>query len=122
MWIFRFVTNLKNKVASHQLLLEPFIPSAQVRASKIIWLKENQKKFDEKRPRILTKDLNLIYNDDNLIRCEGRLKNVPLPYETKTPYLINTEHCPATLIFEHFHESLFHISIKQTLTEHRQKY
>ena len=63
-----------------------------MRASKIIWLKENQKKFDEKRPRILTKDLNLIYNDDNLIRCEGRLKNVPMPYETKTPYLINTEH------------------------------
>ena len=85
MWIFRFVTNLKNKVASHQLLLEPFITSAQVRASKIIWLKENQKKFDEKRPRILTKDLNLIYNDDNLIRCEGRLKTSHCLMKLKLP-------------------------------------
>ena len=93
-----------------------------MRASQIIWLKENQKKFDEKRLRILTKDLDLIYDDDNLIRCEGRLKNAPLPYETKTPYLINTEHCLATLIVKHFHESLLHISIKQTLTELRQKY
>ena len=49
-----------------------------------------------------------------------RLKNAPLPYETKTPE--NTEHGLATLIVKHFHESLLHISIKQTLTEPRQKY
>ena len=85
-------------------------------------LKENQKKFDEKRLKILTKDLNLIYDDNNLIRCKGWLKNAPLPYETKTPYLINAEHCLATLIVKHFHESLLHISIKQTLTELPQKY
>ena len=59
-WIFRFVKNLKNKITSQQLLLEPFITSAELRASEIIWLKENQKKFDEKRLRVLTKDLNLI--------------------------------------------------------------
>ena len=59
-WIFRFVKNLKNKITSQQLLLEPFITSAELRASEIIWSKENQKKFDEKRLRVLTKDLNLI--------------------------------------------------------------
>ena len=59
-WIFRFGKNLKNKITSQQLLLEPFITSAELRASEIIWLKENQKKFDEKRLRVLTKDLNLI--------------------------------------------------------------
>ena len=93
-----------------------------MRASEIIWLKENQKKFDKKKLRILTKDFNLIYDDDNLIRCEDRLKNPPLPYETKTPYLISTYHCLATLIVKHFHESLLHISVKQTLVKLRQKY
>ena len=78
-WIFRFLKSLKNKGASQQLLIEPFITSAELRTSDIIWLKENQKKFDEKRLRILTKDLNLICDDDNLIPCEGRLKNAPLP-------------------------------------------
>ena len=121
-WIFRFVKNLKNKVASEQLLLELFITSAELRASQIIWLKENHKKFDEKRLKILTKDLSLIYDDDNIIRCESRLKNALLPYETKTFYLFNTSHCLATLIVKHFHESLLHISIKQTLTELRQNY
>ena len=65
---------------------------------------------------------NLIYDDDNLIRCEGRFENAPLPYEVKTPYLIITEHCLAILIVKHFHESLLHISIKQTLTALRQKW
>ena len=111
-WIFRFVKNLKNKVASEQLLLELFITSAELRASQIIWLKENHKKFDEKRLKILTKDLSLIYDDDNIIRCESRLKNALLPYETKTFYLFNMSHYLATLIVKHFHESLLHISIK----------
>ena len=65
-WIFRFVKNLKHEAASQQLLLEPFVTSAEMRASEIIWLKESQKKFDQKRLRILTKDLNLIYDDDKL--------------------------------------------------------
>ena len=114
--------------SNQQFLLEPFVTSEIMKlflkflASEIIWLKENQKKFDEKRLRILTKDFNLIYDDDNLIRCEGRLKNAPLPYETKTPYLISRYHCVATLILKHFPESLPHISVKQILTKLRQKY
>ena len=57
-----------------------------------------------------------------IIRCKDRLKNAPLPHETKTPHLINTKHFLVTLIVKHFHESLLHIYIKQTLTELRQKY
>ena len=76
----------------------------------------------KKKLRILTKYLNLIYDDDNLIRCEGRLKNAPLPYETKTPYLISRYHQVATLIVKHFHESLPHISVKEIITKLRQKY
>ena len=76
---------------------------------------ENTRYFDEERLRHLTKDLNLIYDDDDddddqLIWFEGRLKNAPLAYEIKTPYLINTEPCLATMIDKHIHEclKLFH--------------
>ena len=110
------------KVLTSNFHYNLFVTSAELRVSEIVWLKENQKKFDEKKLIILTKDFNLIYDDDNLIRCEGRLKKAPLPYETKTPYLINTCHCLATLIVKHFHESLLHISVKETLTKHSQKY
>ena len=54
-----------------------------------------------------------------IIRCEETKSKTKT--ETKTPYLINTKHFLATLIVKHFHESLLHIYIKQTLTELRLK-
>ena len=74
---FQICKEFKKQSRKQQFLLEPFITSAELRASQIIWLKENKKKFDEKRLRILTMKFNLIYDDDNLIRCEGRLKKRP---------------------------------------------
>ena len=47
-------------------------------------INKKQKYFDNKKLDSLTKDLNLICDKNSLIRCEGRLKNVPLPYDTKT--------------------------------------
>ena len=40
-----------------------------------------------------------------------------LPYEAKTPYIINTAHYLDDLIVRHLHEKLNHISIKQTLIQ-----
>ena len=62
------------------------------------------------------------WHQNQLIRCEGRLINAPLPYDSKTPYLINSEHYLCQLIVNYFHFSLKHISIKQTVTEIRQKF
>ena len=64
----------------------------------------------------------LVYDENDLIRCEGRLKHTPLPYDTKTPYLLNSEHYLRELIVKHLYTKLKHISVKQTLTELRQKF
>ena len=81
-----------------------------------LWIKQNQKPFIDSRLKILSKALNLIYDENNLVRCEGRLKHAPLPYDAKTPFLINLEHYLAKLIVEHFHRDLNHITVKQTLS------
>ena len=47
-------------------------------------INKKQKYFDNKKVDSLTKDLNLICVKNSLIRCKGRLKNVLLPYDTKT--------------------------------------
>ena len=64
----------------------------------------------------------LVYDENDLIRCEGRLKHTPLPYDTKTPYLLNSEHYLSELIVKYLYTKLKHISVKQTLTELRQKF
>ena len=53
-----------------------------------------------------------------LFKCEGRLKNAPLPYQAKAPHLINLEHYLTTLSKRYSYE-IQHISIKETLAELR---
>ena len=72
--------------------------------------------------KALRNDLNLIYDENGLIRGEGRLKLAPLPYDAKTSYLINSEHYLARLIVEYFHRGLKHVTIKQALSELSQKF
>ena len=85
-------------------------------------LKENQKSFNEEKLKALSNDLNWICDENDLIRCEVKLKLAPLPYDAKTAYLINSEHYLARLFLEYFHRGLKHITIKQTLSELRQRF
>ena len=60
-----------------------------------------------------------------MIRCEYTLPYdlpYPLPYDTKISILLNSNHCLAELIVVDFHTKLYHISIKQNLTEVRHKF
>lgn len=54
----RFIDNLKFLIKKS--LLSPFINAAELTAAKILWVKENQKCFDNKKLYSLTKDINLI--------------------------------------------------------------
>ena len=47
---------------------------------------------------MICKDLNVICDEKDLLRCEGRLKNALIPYQAKAPYLINSESYLATLV------------------------
>ena len=66
--------------------------------------------------------LNVICDENDLFRCEGRLSNVPLPYQAKATYLINSEHYLATLIVNDIFTRFKHLSIKETSTELRQHF
>ena len=78
--------------------MTPFLNLFELNADEQIWIKENQKSFNEKKLKALRNDLNLICDENGLIRCEGTLKLAPLPYHAKTPYFINSEHYLARLI------------------------
>ena len=57
-----------------------------------------------------------------MIRCKGRLKQALLPYNSKTLYFSNSDHYTSGLIVKNLHTKLKLISVKQTLTELRQKF
>ena len=105
-WIYRFYNNLKNKTSKSDICLKHFITDGEQTFAELFWIGQNQKQFSDVRLKTLSKDLILIYNENNLIRCEGRLKHAPQPYETKTPYLLNSEHYLNELIVKHLHTNL----------------
>ena len=67
--------------------------------------------------------LNLTTDEKGLIRCVGRLSLAPLPYETRSPILLDPSH-PITkliiMIIINIHEGNKHIGYKHTLTELQQ--
>ena len=122
MWINRFGNNLKEKLFNNPILLKPSVTVQELKRAQFQWIKRNQKTFDNIKLKTISKDLNLNCNENDLFRCEGRLKNAPLPYQSKVSYLINSEHYLATLTVNDIHTRFKHISIKQTLTELRQNF
>ena len=87
-------------------MLSHFVNATELKAAEIHWVYENQKCFDNKKLDSLTKGLNLICDKNGLTKCEGRLKNAPLPYDTKTPILLNSNYILAELIVVDFHTKL----------------
>ena len=59
---------------------------------------------------------------NNILKCEGRLKNAPTTPDAKLPILINRNYYLAKLIVCDVHLKLKHVGCKQVLTETRQKF
>ena len=76
-------------------------------------LSENNSKFC---------DLNVKIDEEEILRCEGRLKFAPIPQETRSPILLNDKDPPSKLIILNIYESKKRISAKYTLNEFRQKF
>ena len=116
-----FYNNLKNKTSKSDTCLKPFITAVEQTFAELFWIGQSQKQPNDVRLKTLSKDLTLIYDEISLVGCAGRLKHAPLGYDTKNPSLLNSEHYLSELIVKHLHTYLKHISVKQTLTESRQK-
>ena len=89
-WIYRFYNNLNNKISKKDICLKPFITAVEQTFAGLFYIGQNQNLVSDAGLKTLSNDLILIYDENNLIRCEGRLKHAPLLYDAKTPYF--TEH------------------------------
>ena len=77
---------MKNKTSKSDICLQPLLAAPEQTFAELFWVSQNKKQFIDVRLKTLSKDLILIYDENNLIRCKDRLKQTPLPYDTKTPY------------------------------------
>ena len=66
------------------------------------------------------RELSVVVLNENLLRCEGRLQNASLTYDSKTPTLLNDKQKLAQLIVKNIHKCYKHIGLKHTSSELRQ--
>ncbi|XP_028416184.1 uncharacterized protein LOC114539807 [Dendronephthya gigantea] len=68
------------------------------------------------------KSLNLFKDKNDIVRCHGRIQESPLPYDTKYPILLPSDHYFTRLVVLRSHEQLIHNGVRETLTQVRSKF
>ena len=69
------------------------------------------------------KQLMLFEDDSGILRCRGRIDNAAsLPYSTKYPILLPSNHPLTTLYIHQAHARVLHNGVKETLTELRSRF
>ena len=70
----------------------------------------------------LVRQLRLFLDKDKLLRCGGRIHNVPLSELAEFPYLLPSKHRFTDLVILQAHTQLHHSGVNATLTLLRQRY
>ena len=113
---FGFVKVLKQKSTYSSRCLTP----EELQQAESHWLKDSQSLMSGKP---VFKNCNSAFSVTNKVwRCGGRLGNANLPFKTKHPVFLDSEHHLATLIVRDAHDRVQHNGVSETLTELRDKY
>ena len=57
----------------------------ELKRAQFQWIKRNQKTFDSIKLKTISKESNIICDENDLFRCEGRLKMHPSPIKLRHP-------------------------------------
>ena len=110
------ILTTKEILEARNLLLKA---TQQITYQKEISYLKNGDKFKE--PAIV-RQLNLYLDDEDLLRCRGRLQYTDLPHDTKFPILMPKDNYLTSLIVQSMHKTVMHGGVCETLTQLRQTY
>ena len=124
MYVLKFIQKLKSSIAP-KLKTEDegeVLTVDEINMAKMLWLQEMQKSTVNSQKFSQLKASSRLFADENgLYHCSERLKSVPLPSDSKFPFLIPEEHYVTELIIRNCHNNVMHHGVKDTLTEQLQK-
>ena len=124
-WLFRFT----NKLMKRNMEDGP-LTATELQRAKLVWdLYMQNKCYSEviqstkqgKRSDLGNK-LNLMIDNDGLLRCKGRYDNVNLEETTKYPKLLPKGEHYIRLVIEDYHCKFLHSGVSQTLAHTRKEY
>ena len=124
-WILRYA----NKFLKKQINNGP-LTATEIKKAKELWdLFIQQKSFSDTIRMIkggencnLKQQLNLMIDDQGILRCKGRYQNSELTQGAKYPKLLPPKEYYTRLNIEEAYRKMFHSGVSQTLAEIRQEY
>ena len=121
-YVLRFVSNLKQSKMKKRLV-DGVIRHEEVDCARELWIKEVQKSvYNNKNFDQVKISLSLFTDDKGILRCGGRLKNAPIPYDARFPIFLPRCSRLTYLVINDCHLKVLHNGVRDTLTELRSRF
>ena len=121
-YVVRFVSNLKQSKMKKRLV-DGVIRHEEVDCARELWIKEVQKSvYNNKNFDQVKISLSLFTDDKGILRCGGRLKNAPIPYDARLPIFLPRCSRLTYLVINDCHLKVLHNGVRDTLTELRSRF
>ena len=130
-YVLRFIKNVRrHNQTRHDT--HPVLEVSELQLSETLWIRSIQyeffpeaicylKQLTRKKP-VMVDQFRLFIDEQQIIRCKGRINNSNLPMETKRPILLPKHSRFAQLLIKHLHLKNLHSSIRDTLVYLQEKY
>ena len=132
-YVSRFINNLKMKPQGKSQRNLNELRADELKNAEILWVKSVQKSaFTEElsflkrndsksTPPIREGQFGLFLNEDQTIRCKGRIDNAALPASSKFPILLPPKHPFVNHLVKQAHDLVKHSGVNATLTALRER-
>ena len=121
-YVLRFVRNIQRSFENLPRTKVP-LTAEEISSAEKSWIRQLEGSIPKMKDYKKTKEsLSLFEDDENIIRCRGRIEASPLPYDTKFPILLPSDHHITRLIIMQSHEDVFHNGVRETLTQLRSRF
>ena len=120
--VLRFINNLQKSLNQEEKVVQRYVTTKEYSKAEHLWLVFIQQDVTKiNNYKQLEKDLNLQKDEENIIRCRGRLKNAPMEYDAKYPIILAKNNKFTELVVKHY-KLVFHNGVRETLNQIRTKF
>lgn len=134
-YVLRFVDRLKNGLGDQRgtdEMSQTLLEAMDLEKAELVWIQSVQgEAFPEEisflkqsimKKTLYVRQFGLYLDEENLIRCKGRINNSALPQESKNPIFLPSKNDFVRLLIEHIHIKNMHSGVRDTLISLRERY
>ena len=119
----RFINNLKESLNREEKIVERYVTIEECNKAGPLWLVFIQQDVTKiNKYEQLEKDLNLQKDEENIIRCRGRLKNALMEYDARYSIILTKKSKFTELVVKHYYKLVSHNGLNKTLNQMRTKF